>query len=119
MKSKIKFLKILILVFALLPMIDSLAQHLPDETSKVLVRFSEPMSREGIFNTSNYKVVDENNNELKVYKVGVVEGDTAVVLFTESHLRGKIYKVIISNLKDKSGNIINQENNFALYQKSE
>ncbi|MCA2005630.1 MAG: Ig-like domain-containing protein [Ignavibacterium sp.] len=94
-------------------------QQLPEETSKVLVRFNEPMSREGIFDISNYKVIDENNNELKIYKVGVVEGDTAVVLFTENHLKGKIYKVIVSNLKDKAGNLISQENNFARYQKPE
>lgn len=75
--------------------------------------------REGIFDVSNYKVIDENNNELKIYKVGVVEGDTAVVLFTENHLKGKIYKVIVSNLKDKAGNLISQENNFARYQKPE
>lgn len=94
-------------------------QQLPEETSKVLVRFNEPMSREGIFDVSNYKVIDENNNELRIYKVGVVEGDTAVVLFTESHLKGKVYKVYVSNLKDKAGNLISQENNFASYQKPE
>ncbi|GMU96776.1 Ig-like domain-containing protein [Ignavibacterium album] len=94
-------------------------QQLPEETSKVLVRFNEPMSRDGIFDTSNYKVIDESGKELKIFRIGVVEGDTAVVLFTESHSRGKVYKVIVSNLKDKAGNLISQDNNFASYQKAE
>lgn len=110
---------LLIILFSIVALSETFPQHLPDETAKVLVRFNEPMSREGIFDVSNYKIIDQDDNEIKIYKVGVVEGDTAVVLFTETHLSGKEYKVIVSNLKDKAGNIINQENNFAKYQKTE
>jgi hypothetical protein len=116
MNSIFKTLLLLILIFTVGI---TFPQQLPEETSKVLVRFSEPMSHEGIFDISNYKVIDEDNNELKIYKVGLVEGDTAVVLFTESHQKGKVYKVIVSNLKDKAGNVVSSENNFARYQKPE
>lgn len=95
------------------------AQSNETETSRVLVRFSEPMSHEGIFDISNYKIICEDNHELKIYKVGVVEGDTAVVLFAEKHQVGKAYRIIVSNLKDKAGNPIKQENNYALYQKED
>lgn len=93
-------------------------QSINPDTSKVLVKFNEPMSREGIFDIANYKIICEDNQELKIYKVGVVEGDTAVVLFTEKHQAGKAYRIIVSNLKDKAGNLISQENNYALYQKT-
>lgn len=106
-----------VFVLSIIVFKDGIPQQLPEVTSKVLVRFNEPMSRDGIFDVSNYKVIDQDNNELKVYKVGVVEGDTAVVLFTESHLKNKTYRVIVYNLKDKAGNIISQENNYAQYQK--
>lgn len=64
------------------------------------------MSREGIFDISNNKILCEDNHELKIYKVGLVEGDTAVVLFTETHKPSKAYRIIFSNLKDKAGNLI-------------
>lgn len=96
----------------------TMGQSTNPDTSKVLVKFNEPMSREGIFDISNYKIICEDNHEVKIYKVGVVEGDTAVVLFTEKHQAGKAYRIIVSNLKDKAGNLISQENNYALYQKT-
>jgi len=86
-----------------------------DDTSKVLVKFSEPMSKEGIFDINNYKIITEDNVLLKIYKVGVVQGDTAVVLFTEKHPANKSYKLFITNLKDISGNLISLHNNTASY----
>lgn len=108
-------LKIFIIAGFIFSLTNTLAKASEPEASKVLVRFNEPMSREGIFDTSNYKIISEDNHELKIYKVGVVEGDTAVVLFTEKHQSGKAYKVIVSNFKDKAGNLIHQENNYAHY----
>lgn len=110
-------IKILVSAAIILSLDITFAQPDNPDTSKVLVRFSEPMSREGIFDISNYKIICEDNHEIKIYKVGVVDGDTAVVLFTEKHQPGKAYRVIVSNLKDKAGNLIHQENNYALYQK--
>lgn len=113
-----KFIKIIFLTTLIFTLSDSFAQVISHDTSKVLVKFNEPMSKEGIFDISNYKILCEDNHELKIYKVGVVEGDTAVVLFTEKHQPGKAYRIIVSNLKDKAGNLISQENNYALYQKT-
>ncbi|AFH49195.1 Hypothetical protein IALB_1486 [Ignavibacterium album JCM 16511] len=116
MKSLIK---ILLSTSILLSINNTFAQAAEPETSKVLVKFSEPMSHEGIFDVSNYKIICEDNHEIKIYKVGVVDGDTAVILFTEKHQPRKAYRVIVSNLKDKAGNLIHQENNYALYQKDQ
>lgn len=113
-----KFVKIIFLISLIFSLYDSFAQVISHDTSKVLVKFNEPMSREGIFDVSNYKIFYEDNHELPIYKVGLVKGDTAVVLFTEKHQPGKVYRIIVSNLKDKSGNLISQEKNYALYQKS-
>lgn len=110
-KSFYRLLFLFITVFS----INSFAQSSNDDTSMVLLRFNEPMSRDGIFNVENYQILSSDNEEVRVYKVGIVEGDTAVVLFTEKHIKGKDYKVFVSNLKDKAGNLINNEKNFAVY----
>lgn len=86
-----------------------------EDTSKVLVKFNEPISKEGIFNVDNYKIITEDNVTLKIFKVGLVKGDTAVVLFTEKHPANKSYKLFITNLKDISGNLISLNNNTASY----
>lgn len=93
---------------------DILAQQIAD-TSKVLVKFNEPMSREGIFNTSNYLIYRDDETPIVIYKVGVVAGDTAVVLYTEQYIPNSSYKLIINNLRDKSGNIISESHKMAFY----
>ena len=85
------------------------------DTSKVLVKFNEPMSRDGIFNTDNYLIYRDNETPIVIYKVGVVAGDTAVVLYTEKYLPKSSYKLIINNLRDKSGNIISDNHKIAFY----
>lgn len=90
------------------------AQQITD-TSKVLVKFNEPMSRDGIFNTDNYIIFRDDETQIAIYKVGVVEGDTAVVLFTEKHFPESSYKLIINNLRDKAGNIISENHKLAFY----
>ena len=69
------------------------------DTSKVLVKFNEPMSRDGIFDTNNYTLYQDNEIPIAIYKVGVVAGDTAVVLYTEKYNPHSSYKLIINNLK--------------------
>lgn len=91
-----------------------LAQQFTD-TSKVLVKFNEPMSRDGIFNTDNYLIYKDNETPIVIYKVGVVAGDTAVVLYTEQYIPNSSYKLIINNLRDKSGNIISESYKMAFY----
>lgn len=85
------------------------------DTSKVLVTFSEPMSRDGIFDVNNYSISRDDNTPVKIYKVGVVRGDSVVVLFTEKQSKLKSYKLIINNLKDKSGNIISESRKMVTY----
>jgi len=93
---------------------DIFAQQMGD-TSKVLVKFNEPMSREGIFDVDNYTIYRDDNTPIAIYKVGVVAGDTAVVLYTEKHLPKSSYKIIINNLRDKAGNIISENHKVAFY----
>lgn len=90
------------------------AQQMAD-TSKILVRFNEPMSHEGIYNTDNYVIYRDDETLIAIYKVGVVVGDTAVVLYTEKHIPQSSYKLIINNLRDKSGNIISDNHKIAFY----
>jgi hypothetical protein len=90
----------------------SLAQS-DDDAYKILVSFSEPMSKDGIFDINNYEVIANGNEQVKIYKVGVVEGNTAVVLYIENNYEWETFKIYVSNLKDLSGNLINDERNFA------
>ena len=102
----------LLILFALSPSELSAQQ---DDTSKVLVKFNEPMSRDGIFDTNNYTLYQDNEIPIAIYKVGVVAGDTAVVLYTEKYNPQSSYRLIINNLKDKSGNVISESHKMAFY----
>ena len=85
------------------------------DTSKVLLKFNEPMSHDGIFNINNYAIYREGTTPVEIFKVGVVPGDTAVVLFTEKQYPEFSYKIIVNNLKDKSGNLISKNHRLATY----
>ena len=107
-----------ILIFALLILLISSSDNfsqLQSDTSKVLVKFNEPISHEGIFDTSNYKIYRDDLTPVAIYKIGIVPGDTAVVLFTEQYAPQSTYKIIINNLKDKSGNIISENHKVTFY----
>jgi hypothetical protein len=78
---------------------------------KILLSFSEPMSRDSIFVPGNYEVIANGNIPVEVIKVGVVEGDTAVVLFINKEENWLSFQVTVHNLKDKAGNLINEEKN--------
>ena len=85
------------------------------DTSKVLLQFNEPMSHDGIFNINNYSIYRDDTTPVEIFKVGVVPGDTAVVLFTEKQYPEFSYKIIVNNLKDKSGNLISKNHRLATY----
>lgn len=106
------FILILLTLFAFLVTPASLAQS-DEDAYMILVTFSEPMSKDGIFDINNYEVLANDNVPVKIYKVGVVEGDTAVVLYIEKIYEWKTFTIYISNLKDLAGNLINNEKNFA------
>lgn len=86
-----------------------------NDTTQVMLTFSEPMSRAGIFDVSNYLVLKDLVTPVEVYKVGIASGDSIVVLFTEKHSPTSTYKVIVNNLRDLAGNLINRQFNFAFY----
>jgi len=52
-----------------------------ESSSKILLTFSEQMSRENIFDPANYKVTANENIPVEIIKVGLVKGDSSVVLF--------------------------------------
>ncbi|MEO8231055.1 MAG: hypothetical protein ABI638_02150 [Ignavibacteriota bacterium] len=84
-----------------------------ESSSKILLTFSEQMSRENIFDPVNYKLIANENIPVEIIKVGLVKGDSAVVLFfyKENYWFG--FQITVQNLKDKAGNFINNEKNFA------
>ncbi len=110
----LKVFKFTVFTFFLLISVDAYAQQVSD-TSKVLIRFNEPMSHDGIFDIQNYSIYRDESTPIAIYKVGVVPGDTAVVLFTEKYVPSTAYKIIINNLKDKAGNIISENHKMAFY----
>ena len=109
-----KLFQIIIFTLVLSYSQDTYSQQTSD-TSKVLVKFNEPMSRDGIFDINNYVIYKDEATQIAIYKVGIVPGDTAVVLFTEKHFPQSTYKIIINNLKDKSGNLISENHKIAFY----
>lgn len=107
-------LKLVVFIILVIVSSDNFGQS-PSDTSKILVKFNEPMSREGIFNIDNYIIYRDESTPIVIYKVGVVPGDTAVVLYTEEYLPNSSYKIIINNLRDKAGNIISDSHKMAFY----
>ena len=81
--------------------------------SKILLTFSEPMSRETIFDPANYQLIANENILVEVIKVGVVKGDSAVVLFFDKDEEWIRFQITVLNLKDKAGNLINPDKNVA------
>ncbi len=103
---------ILLILLSILVMPTTLAQS--DEVAyKILITFSEPMSKDGIFDINNYEVLANDIVPVKIYKVGVVENDTAVVLYIEKNDKWKNFSIKVSNLKDLAGNLLNYNKNFA------
>jgi len=106
------FILILLTLFAFLATPASLAQS-AENNSMLLITFSEPMSKDGIFDIDNYEVIANGNEQVRINKVGMVEGDTAIVLYIEKNYEWKTYTIKVSNLKDLAGNSINHKKNFA------
>lgn len=103
---------ILLALLTILIMPTSLAQS-DEDAYMILVTFSEPMSKVGIFDIHNYEVLANDNVPVKIYKVGVVEGDTAVVIYIEKIHEWETFTIKVSNLKDLAGNPINHKKNFS------
>lgn len=102
-----------ILVTFLIAAISFSASAQVESSSKILLTFSEPMSRETIFDPGNYKITANENIPVEVIRVGLVEGDSAVVLFFHKEDDWLNFQITVQNLKDKAGNFISDEKNFA------
>jgi hypothetical protein len=103
---------LLLILLSIIAMPSTLAQS-DEDSYMILVTFSEPMSKEGIFDINNYEVLADDSVAVNIYKVGVVEGDTAVVLYIEKNGEWKNFTIKVSNLKDLAGNLLNYNKNFA------
>jgi hypothetical protein len=104
---------ILLILLSILVTPTSLAQS-DEDAYMILVTFSEPMSKDGIFNINNYEVLANDNVPVKIYKVGVVENETAVVLYIEKIYEWETFTIKVLNLTDLAGNTINYKKNFAV-----
>jgi len=111
MTIKVSIILLLVLL-TILVMPSTLAQS-DDDAYKILVTFSEPMSKDGIFDINNYEVLADDSVAVQIYKVGVVEGDTAVVLYFDKNYEWKTFTIKVLNLTDLAGNAINYKKNFA------
>lgn len=105
---------ILLVLLSILVLPTTLAQSDVD-SYMILVTFSEPMSKDGIFNINNYDVLADDSVAVNIYNIGVVEGDTAVVLYVEKNGEWKNFTIKVSNLKDLAGNLLNYNKNFAAF----
>lgn len=93
-------------------------QYWTDTTSVILVEFSENMSMDGLLDVANYSIVDNDDKFWIIYRVGIVQEldgiiipDTSLVaLITERLAYRKEYTTTVVNVKDKAGNIIENEN---------
>jgi len=103
---------LLLILLSIIAMPSTLAQS-DEDAYMILVTFSEPMSKVGIFDINNYEVLANDNVPVKIYKVGVVENNTAVVLYIEKNSEWKNFTIKVSNLKDLAGNLLNYNKNFA------
>lgn len=109
--SSKKLLITLLIVFISFPVLAQVAVP-----AKILVTFSEPMSRESIFDPANYKVIANENIPVEIISVGVVKGDSAVVLFIDKKDDWLSFKITVNNLRDKAGNLINAQKNQANFE---
>lgn len=107
--------KLILLSFLIIIPSATMFSQQSTDTSMVLLKFNEPMSRDGIFNTDNYTIYGDDSTPIAIYKVGIVPGDTAVVLYTEKHVAQSSYKIIVNNLRDKAGNLISENHKIAFY----
>lgn len=103
--------KILVIILILVISIPVSAQLL--SPSKILLTFSEPMSRETIFDPANYIVTANDNIPVEIIKVALVKGDSSVVLFFDKDEEWISFQITVHNLKDKAGNLINADKNAA------
>lgn len=81
------------------------------DAEKLQLTFSEPLNPNDIPILSNYQVT----NGIQIYSAQAGSSQSMVILNTSSHVYAQNYTVIISNVRDLSGNVIQSANNSASY----
>lgn len=100
-----------------------------DTTSIICLTFSENMSIDSLCYVGNYKVTDGLGKQIPIYRVGIISSyynhqmvppqmvhikDTSVVGLIVKRLKPKVsYQIVVKNVKDKAGNLINATLNHA------
>lgn len=102
-----------LLIPALIIIISFSVSAQQDSVTKILLTFSEPMSREFIFDTGNYNITANGTIPVELIKVGAFDGDTLVVLFFYKKNNWNSFQITVHNLQDKTGNLITDQKNFA------
>lgn len=79
------------------------------------INFSEDMDTVTTKAKENYTVFDSNMNEIQVHRIGkVLDADSSIVLELPFLNYKTNFIVRVTNVKDRAGNLIN-ENNFAWF----
>lgn len=85
------------------------------QEQKLLVTFSEPMDRTTLFEINNWGVWDSDMNPVPINKIGVGLNDSLVVLYFPFLPYKTNFIVRVTDVKDKSGNLINEHNSAWFY----
>ena len=80
-------------------------------TNTVLVTFSEEMDSLTVLDKNNYLI----NNEITINSVVVLCDSKRVILSTSDHVFGSSYDITVNNVKDKAGNLIDQDKKSLSY----
>ena len=104
------FLLIELLLFIMLAVGFLFAQE-----QKVLITFSEPMDKTGLLDINNWKVFDEQLQEIPIQRIGVAGNDSLAVLFLPFLSYKTNFIVRVANVTDKAGNLINDKNSGWFY----
>ena len=87
---------------------------------KLLVTFNEPMDST-VLNLDNYFICPLSAlqpDQVEAYSIVGINSDLdSVILYIELKKDPGIYRLVVSDVFDTSGNLINLEKNFAIYKK--
>ena len=85
------------------------------QTKYLMIQFSEPMDSASVATITNYSVLTYELESLPITRVRVSTSDSLVVLDVQDVAYKTNYIVIVENVKDKAGNLIDPEHNRALF----
>jgi len=89
----------------------SFAQQNQD-TLKIQLNFSEELKTSHVWDPNNYTLIDTiTGNRISVLFVGITNDRKTVVLFIKNPKRESVLKIVMRNIADLSGNLIETEKN--------